>query len=140
MAPDRGVFVHDRPKFRLLRGDGESIRGIARSQGASRNAVRRALVPGARDHYHRSTLAEEAEPAVRDVLADYPAMSVADVAVMIDWRHSRRALSDVVAKLRPEYASRSPIEANALTSIMAGVLSTKQIQSGAMQLGEVKIG
>lgn len=132
--------MHDRPAFRLLRGDGESIRGIARSQGASRNAVRRALAPGSRDHYYRSTLADEAEPAVRDVLADYPAMSVSDIGVMIDWRHSRRALSDVVARLRPKYASRSPLDSAPLSSIMAGVLSTTQIQRGTMQLGEVKIG
>jgi len=132
--------VHDRPMFRLLRSDGESIRGISRSQGASRNAVRRALVPGARDHYYRPSLAEEAEPAVRDVLGDYPAMSVSGIALMIDWRHSRRALSDLVAKLRPEYSSCSPIVSRDLTSIMVGVLSTAEIQCGTMQLGEVRIG
>ncbi|MHA7145454.1 hypothetical protein ACX80U_12125 [Arthrobacter sp. TmT3-37] len=131
--------MHDRPKFRLLRGDGESIRGIARSQGASRNAVRRALDPNARDHYHRSTLAEEAEPAVRDVLADYPAMSVADIAVMIDWHHSRRALSGLVAALRPEYLGRSSVDAQPIGSIRSGLLTTKQIQCGTMQIGEVKI-
>lgn len=132
--------MHDRPAFRLLHGDGESIRGIARSQDASRNAVRRALAPGSRDHYYRPSLAEEAEPAVRDVLADYPAMSVADVALMIDWRHSRRALSDLVARLRPEYSAESRIAARPLSSIQTGTLSTTQIQCGTMQLGEVRIG
>jgi hypothetical protein len=49
--------MHDRPGLRLVRSDGESIRGIARN-GASRNSVRRALAPGARDHYYRPSASE----------------------------------------------------------------------------------
>lgn len=129
--------MHDRPHLRLLHGEGESIRGIARSQRASRNAVRRALAPGSRDRYHRASLAEAAEPAVRDVLADYPAMTVADIVLIIDWRHSRRALSDLVARLRPEYSSRSPIDAQPIEGIEAGILSIADIRCGTIQIGEM---
>lgn len=132
--------MHDRPAIRQDRLDGESIRGIARERGASRNAVRRALVHGARDRYYRPSVAEEAEPAVREVLADYPQMVVADIAVLIDWRHSRRTLSDLVAKLRPESISTwSTVDARPVESIRVGALSTSALSYGTMTLGELKL-
>jgi len=132
--------MHDRPQLRLLHGEGESIRGITREQGASRNAVRRALAPGARDHYHRASASSDAEPAVRDVLADYPLMNVSDIAVLIDWRHARRTLSDLVAKLRPEYIEHSgDVDARPMASLQAGMLAITEISYGTMQLGEVKL-
>jgi hypothetical protein len=132
--------MHDRPAFRLLHGDGASIRGIAREKKASRNAVRRALVPGSRDRYYRASVSDDAEPAVRDVLADYPQMVVADIAVLIDWRHSRRTLSDLVAKLRPQsVASWSAVETKPIGAIRAGILSTSTIRCGTMTLGELKL-
>lgn len=129
--------MHDRPVIRELHGDGGTIRGIAREQRASRNAVRRALAPGARDRYYRRSLTEGAEPAVREVLADYPHMSVADIVLIIDWRHSRRTLSDLVARLRPEYSAHSPIAARAMSELQVGVLSTAEIRYGTLTLGEV---
>ncbi|MFM9430048.1 hypothetical protein [Arthrobacter sp. MP_2.3] len=132
--------MHNRPAFRILHGEGESIRGIARESNASRNAVRRALAPGARDSYYRPSASEEAEPAVREVLADYPQMSVADVAVLIDWRHARRTLSDVVARLRPECANEWPsVGARPIGSLKIGTLATSKVTFGTMQLGEVKL-
>lgn len=134
--------MHDRPRLRLLHGGGESIRGIAREQGASRNAVRRALAPGARDHYYRPSASEEAEPAVRDVLADYPLMSVADIAVLIDWRHSRRTLSDLVARLRPECASESEwpsVGARPIDSQNLRTLNPSEITVGTMKIGELTL-
>lgn len=132
--------MHDRPALRLLHNDGESIRGIAREKQASRNAVRRALAPDSRDRYHRPSVSEDAEPAVREVLADYPQMVVADIAVLIDWRHSRRTLSDLVAKLRPEIVDAwSDIETRPIDAIRAGVLSTSTIRCGTLTLGELKL-
>ncbi len=132
--------MHDRPAIRESRGSGESIRSIARERNASRNAVRRALVPGARDRYYRPTVTEDAEPAVREVLADYPQMVVADIAVLIDWRHSRRTLSDLVAKLRPQIQDTwSDIETQPIDAIRAGVLSTSTIRCGTLTLGELKL-
>lgn len=130
--------MHDRPVIRVLRGDGESIRGVARSVGASRNAVRRALQPGARDSYYRRSVSEDAEPAVRDVLADYPHMSVSDVAVLIDWRHSRRTLSDILARLRHEYIDDAPdVDARPIATLTAGELHVSELSFGTMTLGEV---
>lgn len=132
--------MHDRPALRLLHGDGESIRGIARERKASRNAVRRALAPGARDHYYRQSITEEAEPAVREVLADYPQMVVADIALLIDWRHSRRTLSDLVAKLRPVSVSAwTAVGARPVGSLRVGSLATNTISCGTMTLGELKL-
>lgn len=131
--------MHDRPAIRLLHGDGSPIRGIARDVGASRNAVRRALRPGARDSYYRPSLSEAAEPAVRDVLADYPDMVVADVAVLIDWRHSRRTLSDLVARLRPLYRDDSPgIDARPDVTLRAGTLAAQSIECGTLTVQEVQ--
>lgn len=103
--------MKDRPKIIQLHGSGHAIREIARDHEVSRNAVRRALAEDARMDYWRPSASEEFEPAVRDVLADYPHMSVPDIATMIDWRKSRRTLSDLVAKLRPEYIERADSEA-----------------------------
>lgn len=131
--------MHDRPAIRLLHGDGESIRGIARDRGASRNAVRRALKPGARDHYYRPSASEAVEPAVRDVLADYPDMSVADIAVIIDWRHARRTLSDLVTRLRPEYSQGSSLDALPMASLKAGTMTAAEVKFGTLQLGTVNL-
>lgn len=129
--------MHNRPAIRSLRADGGTIRGIARDKQASRNAIRRALAPGARDRYYRPSAADLVEPAVREVLANYPHMSVSDVALMIDWRHARRTLSDLVARLRPEHSANSPIAAMAMSELQAGTLSTAEIRYGTMNLGEV---
>ena len=132
--------LHDRPKLRQSHGDGGTIRGIARDHGASRNAVRRALAPGSRDRYYRPSVTEDAEPAVREVLADYPHMSVSDVAVLIDWRHSRRTLSDLVARLRPDVAPAWPsVQARPISSIRTGTMAATTIRSGTMKLGGLKL-
>ncbi|QSZ49398.1 hypothetical protein AYX22_13995 [Arthrobacter sp. D5-1] len=132
--------MHDRRAFREAHEGGESIRSISRSREASRNAVRRGLRSGARDSYYRPSAIEDAEPAVREVLADYPHMSVADVALLIDWRKSRRQLSDLVARLRPRSASEWPaVQARSLDSIAVGTLSAKPLSCGSMKLGELKL-
>lgn len=137
--------MRDRPALRLLHGGGESIRGISRTQGASRNAVRRALADGSRDQYYRPSFSEEAEPAVRDVLADYPHMTVHDIGLLIDWRHSRRTLSDLVARLRPEYQPGASLEATSISMIRVGKLGTVgilkvgKLEVGTMEIGEVLI-
>lgn len=116
--------MRDRPKIIQLHGSGHAIREIARDHEVSRNAVRRALAEDARMEYWRPSASEEFEPAVRDVLADYPHMSVPDIATMIDWRKSRRTLSDLVAKLRPEYIERAESEATDGSNITAASMDT----------------
>lgn len=90
----------DRQEIREAHAAPEPIRSIARRTGASRNAVRRA-VRSEHDRYHRASLSEQLEEGVREVLALYPRMTVADVAVLVDWPMSSRTLHAVVAKLRP---------------------------------------
>ncbi|MDQ4502171.1 hypothetical protein [Sinomonas sp. ASV322] len=132
--------MHDRPRIRVLRVAGSPLKGIARDLGASRNAVRRALAPGARDSYWRASDAEAFEPAVRDVLADYPGMPVSDIAVMVDWRRSRRALSDLVARLRPEFRTAAPnLSARPAESIRTGTIKAGEASFGVLSLGEVAL-
>lgn len=127
--------MRDRNDIRVARDAGGTIRGIARQLGASRNAVRRALAPGARDRYHRASSTDEVVEAVRDVLADYPHMAVADIAVLIDWRRSRRTLSDLVAALRPEYATRDDVAARPIGTISTGrLVGVRPLEVGKVAL------
>lgn len=129
--------MRDRRGIREERAGGASIRGIARSTGASRNAVRRALDPDARMDYHRASMAEEFEPAVRDVLADYPHITVLQVAEIVEWPGSRRTLTDLVARLRPE-AIRRQIED--LPRPQIGRLSPGSITIGSATTGRLTVG
>ncbi len=97
--------------------------------------MRRALAPGSADTYHRDSELERYELAVREVLADYPAMTVADIAVLVDWRRSRRHLSDLVARLRPQYVAELLVDAPSLGSIRAGQL----LAVGAIEVGSVAL-
>lgn len=122
--------MRDRPQIIQLHAEGASIRAISRDEQASRNAVRRAVAPGASTEYWRPSATEDIEPAVRDTLADYPHMTVADIALVVDWRKSRRTLSDLVARIRPEYIERAESDATedgnlkvrAMDSLKAGSL------------------
>lgn len=129
--------MHDRSNIIQLHVSGSGIREIAKDQGISRNAVRRAVAPGARLEYWRPSATEDIEPAVRDVLADYPHMTVKDVAVLVDWRKSRRTLSDLVTALRPEYIERAEaestgsrdIEARSMNSLQAGTINEAYLRN-----------
>lgn len=133
--------MHDRSAIRSAHEAGASIRPLARELGVDRNTVRRAIAPDARAKYWRRSATEDATEAVRDVLADYPHMAVNDVATLIDWRHSRRALSNLVARLRPEYVRRSSIETRPTTALAAGrVLPAGRISAGTMTTGTLTIG
>jgi len=123
--------MKDRAKIIQLHGSGHAIREISRDHEVSRNAVRRALAEDARMEYWRPSASEEFEPAVRDVLADYPHMSVPDISTMIDWRKSRRTLSDLVAKLRPEYIERADSEATDGGNISA--VSMDSLRAGSFK-------
>ena len=127
--------MRDRPQIIQLHDKGQGIREIARETTISRNAVRRALAEDARMEYWRPSATEDYEPAVRDVLADYPHMSVPDIAVMIDWPKSRRTLSDLVASLRPEYIERLESDATSMDDVQA--TSMDALRAGTMPLPAV---
>lgn len=127
--------MHDRAQLREQHAGGRSIRGIART-GPSRNAVRRAIAPGARDRYYRPSATEAAEQAVRDVLADYPHMATVDIAVLIDWRRSRQTLSDLVVRLRPQYLTEErDVGCLSITAIRTGRLT----DIGQLRVGSLKL-
>ena len=125
--------MHDRPALRETHDALASIRGTARASGVSRNTVRRAVRPGSRDGYHRHSEVDDFAEAVADVLADYPHMTVADIAIIVDWRRSRRRLSDLVARLRPDYLGDTEVTAPPITAIRANPITNL----GEMKTGEV---
>ena len=131
--------MHDRRRIRVEHEAGAPIRAIARSLGASRNAVRRAIDPGSRLEYSRPSMAEEYTPAVRDVLADYPRLSVAQISEVVEWPGSRRTLSDLVAQLRPAALERERKDLNrpALGTVVAGRVTFGPMSVGRMTVGSV---
>lgn len=133
--------MRDRQPIREARETGTPIRAIARDLGIDRNTVRRAIAPGARDTYWRASPTEEVAEAVRDVLADYPNITVPDIAALIDWRRSRRALSNLVSRLRPQYLTGSGIEARAAGTLRSGAIRcSARPRAGAMTAGTMIVG
>lgn len=132
--------MHDRAPIREARSTGSPIRAIARDLGVDRNTVRRAIAPGARGTYWRASATEAAAEQVRDVLADFPHMVVSDVAALIDWRHSRRSLSNLVARLRPEYSLPSAIAARPSSTLQSGALAAGSVRTGTMTVGTMTVG
>ena len=129
--------MRDRRDIRARRELGGTIRGIAREIGADRGSVRRALADGAALDYSRPILADEYEPAVRDVLADFPRISVTQVAEIVEWPASRRSLSDLVARLRPIALERS---VEALTVPAIGAVRAGSVFVGPVATGKMKVG
>lgn len=132
--------MHDRRGIRARRGAGGSIRGLAREFGASRNAVRRALDPEANLDYRRPSLSDEYEPAVRDVLADYPRLEVPQVAELVEWPGARSTLSALVARLRPAALEREREDLNRPSLGRAGVgtLTVGVAIVGTMTVGRLQ--
>lgn len=104
--------------------------------------MRSALAPGARDRYWRPSATEDAEPGVRDVLADYPHMKTSDIAVLISWERSYRTLAALVARIRPEYTSGRALRARPLSSLQRGRMAvTGVIQAGkVVRCGQARTG
>lgn len=134
--------MRDRRDIRARREGGAGIRAIARETGASRNAVRRALSPEAALDYSRPTLADEYREAVREVLHDYPQITVNQVGELVEWPGSRRALSDLVGQLRPEALERQVEDLNrpALGALAVGTITFGPMTVGRLTLGSVHAG
>ena len=96
---------------RLHRGEGLSIRAIARARGVSRNTVRNAVRAQAPPRYERrraGSLVDAVESRVRELLRAEPRMPATVIAERIGWPHSIRLLSGRVAELRPLYLPPDP--------------------------------
>jgi transposase len=122
---DEGVLsVEDWAEIRRLhRAERLPIKMIARTLGVSRNTVRAALASDGPPAYVRrsaESLADEAEPRIRELLQVYPTMPATVIAERIRWAHSIRTLSARVAELRPVYLPPDPASR---TSYEAGVVA-----------------
>ena len=87
---------------RLRRSERLAISEIARVLGISRNTVKAALASDAPPKYQRApvgSVADEAEPRIRELLAAYPRMPATIIAERIGWSYSIRTLS-VQARMR----------------------------------------
>jgi transposase len=96
---------------RLRRSERLSISEIARVLGISRNTVKAALACDGPPKYQRpavGSVADEAEPRIRELLAVYPRMPATVIAERIGWSYSIRTLSSRVRELRPLYLPPDP--------------------------------
>ncbi|WP_143738836.1 hypothetical protein [Microbacterium sp. Yaish 1] len=87
--------------------------------------------------YSRPSLTEKYTEAVREMLADYPRVTVNQVAELVEWPGSRRTLSDLVATLRPAALER---EREDLNRPSLGTVATGRIVYGPLTLGRMTVG
>jgi transposase len=96
---------------RLNRAEGLSARAIARRLGVSRGAVGRALASVGPPRYQRparGSAVDAFEPAIRELLAEFPSMPASVIAERVGWVRSGSVLRDRVAALRPLFAAPDP--------------------------------
>ncbi|HUY50612.1 MAG TPA: IS21 family transposase [Streptosporangiaceae bacterium] len=96
---------------RLHRSEHLGIKAIARKLGISKNTVRRALRSEEVPRYSRppkGSIADPAEPAIREQLRLCPTMPATVVAERIGWERSITVLRERVAELRPLYLPQDP--------------------------------
>ena len=101
---------------RLHRSEGFGIKAIARKLGISKNTVRRALRADEVPRYQRATkgsIADAAEPAIREQLRLCAAMPATVIAERIGWDRSITVLRERVAQLRPLYLPADPVSRTA---------------------------
>ena len=96
---------------RLHRAEGMPVRAIARKLGMGRNTVRRALAAAGPPKYQRrakGSIADAAEPRIRELLAAWPDMPATVIAERIGWSRSLTVLKVRVRELRPLFAPPDP--------------------------------
>ena len=96
---------------RLHRSEDLPVKAIARKLGVSKNTVRRAL--RAQDVLRcrrapRGSIADAAEPEIREQLRLCPTMPATVVAERIGWDRSITVLRGKVGQLRPLYLPQDP--------------------------------
>jgi transposase len=95
---------------RLRRSERLAISEIARVLGISRNTVKAALASDGPPKYQRAgtgSVADEAEPRIRELLAAYPRMPATMIAERIGWSYSIRTLGERVTSSARRSSPRS---------------------------------
>jgi transposase len=108
---------------RLYRAEQMPIKVIARVVGCSKNTVKKALAAESPPAYRRQltgSLADAAEPRIRELLQAFPRMPATVIAERLDWPYSIRTLSTRVAELRPLSLPPDPASR---TSYVAGEIA-----------------
>ena len=96
---------------RLHRAEGMPVRAIARRLGMGRNTARRALASEGPPRYQRpakGSVADAAEPWMRELLAQWRGMPATVIAERIGWDRSLTVLKVKVRELRPLFAPPDP--------------------------------
>jgi transposase len=96
---------------RLPRAEGIPIKQVARVLGVSRNTVRSALRadgPPKYERVERTSIVDELEPRIRELLQAFPTMPATVIAERIGWTRSMTVLKKRVAELRPVYLPPDP--------------------------------
>ncbi len=108
----RVISVEDWAEIRRLRrAEKMPIKAIVRRLGVSRNAVRRALAKDSPPRYQRpsrGSAVDVFEPAIRELLREYPTMPATVIAQRVGWQRSITVLKDRVRELRPVYLPPDP--------------------------------
>ena len=98
---------------RLHRAEGMGVKTIARRLGLARNTVRAALRSAGPPSYERArkgSIVDAVEPAILELLRDWPGMAATVIAERIGWQHSIRVLRERVAELRPLFVAPDPCQ------------------------------
>jgi transposase len=108
---------------RLHRAEDMPIKVIARVMGVSRNTVRSAIASDGPPKYRRrqvSSVVDEVEPRIRELLKACPTMPATVIAERIGWSRGITVLKERVAELRPVYLPPDPA---GRTSYVAGEIA-----------------
>jgi transposase len=107
------ISVEDWAEIRRLhRAEGMSVKGVARHLGIARNTVRRAVASDDPPKYRRAakgSIVDAVEPAIRELLAEFPRMPATVIAERIGWDRSLSVLKRRVRELRPIYLPADPV-------------------------------
>jgi transposase len=108
------ISVEDWAEIRRLhRAEDVPIREVARRLGISRNTVRAALASDRPPQYQRQgrgSVADEYEPQIRVLLAEWPKMPAPVIAERIGWPYSISPLKKRLQQIRPEYVGVDPVD------------------------------
>ena len=98
---------------RLHRAEGMSIKAIMRRLGVARNTVRAALRSDEPPRYQRAplgSLVDGVEPAIRQLLGEFPSMPATVIAERIGWDRGMTILKERVRELRPLFQPPDPCQ------------------------------